>query len=166
LLGPSFPTRRSSDRLARHADEPVLVLGTYLEQLHFWGRRFGFPVISGETPAKERERLYTAFRSGEIRVLGLSKVGNFAVDLPEAGVLVQLSGTFGSRQEEAQRLGRVLRPKSDGRGARFYTLVSRETTEEGFAQHRQLFLAEQGYAYDIVSPEQIDAPPRRAAGSA
>jgi DNA excision repair protein ERCC-3 len=135
--------------LARHADEPVLVLGTYLEQLHFWGRRFGFPVISGETPARERERLYTAFRAGEIRVLGLSKVGNFAVDLPQASVAIQLSGTFGSRQEEAQRLGRVLRPKKDGNQAVFYTVVTADSAELPFAERRQLFLTEQGYPYAI-----------------
>ncbi|MBA2319554.1 MAG: DEAD/DEAH box helicase [Deltaproteobacteria bacterium] len=135
--------------LARHADEPILVLGTYLEQLHFFGRRFGFPVISGETPAKERERLYRAFRDGEIRVLGLSKVGNFAVDLPQAAVAIQLSGTFGSRQEEAQRLGRVLRPKANGNQAVFYTLVTADSAEQPFAERRQLFLTEQGYPYAI-----------------
>lgn len=135
--------------LARHHGEPVLVLGTYLEQLHFLGRRFQFPVISGETPTKERERLYQAFRSGEIPVLGLSKVGNFAVDLPIASVAIQLSGTYGSRQEEAQRLGRVLRPKANGNQAVFYTLVSADSAEQPFAERRQLFLTEQGYPYAI-----------------
>jgi len=146
--------------LRRHAGERVLVIGQYLDQLHRASRRIGAPLVEGSTPADERRRLYDDFRSGVLPVLVVSKVGNFAVDLPEASVLVQLSGTFGSRQEEAQRLGRVLRPKADGRGARFYTLVSRETSEEGFAQHRQLFLTEQGYAYDIVgAPASDDAPP-------
>jgi DNA excision repair protein ERCC-3 len=152
--------------LARHRHERVLVIAQYLDQLRRVALHLGAPRITGETPPAERRALYDAFREGKVPVLVVSKVGNFAVDLPEASVLVQLSGTFGSRQEEAQRLGRVLRPKADGRQARFYTLVSRETTEETFAQHRQLFLAEQGYAYEIASPEQIaDDAPRRAAGA-
>jgi DNA excision repair protein ERCC-3 len=145
--------------LARHRGEATLVIGQYLDQLHRLARRVKAPLITGETPADERRTLYDAFREGRTPVLVVSKVGNFAVDLPEASVLVQVSGTFGSRQEEAQRLGRVLRPKEDGRGARFYTLVSRETTEEGFAQHRQLFLTEQGYAYEIVGPPEALAGP-------
>ena len=144
--------------LRRHRGERVLVIAQYLDQLHRVARHVDAPLITGETPTEERRALYDAFRDGKITVLVVSKVGNFAVDLPEAAVLVQLSGTFGSRQEEAQRLGRVLRPKEDGRGARFYTLVSHGTTEEGFAQHRQLFLTEQGYAYDIVGPEGIGLP--------
>jgi DNA excision repair protein ERCC-3 len=144
--------------LRRHKGERVLVIAQYLDQLHRVSRHVDAPLITGETPGEERRTLYDAFRDGKITVLVVSKVGNFAVDLPEAAVLVQLSGTFGSRQEEAQRLGRVLRPKEDGRGARFYTLVSHGTTEEGFAQHRQLFLTEQGYAYDIVGPEGIGLP--------
>jgi DNA excision repair protein ERCC-3 len=141
--------------LARHRGEPTLVIGQYLDQLEIAARRIGAPLIQGSTPPEERRRLYDAFRAGTLSVLVVSKVGNFAVDLPEASVLVQLSGTFGSRQEEAQRLGRVLRPKGDGRAARFYTLVARETSEEDFAQHRQLFLTEQGYAYEIVGAEEI-----------
>jgi DNA excision repair protein ERCC-3 len=141
--------------LARHREEPVLVIGQYLDQLRAAAARVGAPLIEGATPPEDRRALYDEFRARRLPVLVVSKVGNFAVDLPEASVLVQLSGTFGSRQEEAQRLGRVLRPKGDGRGARFYTLVSRETNEEDFAQHRQLFLTEQGYAYEIASAEEI-----------
>jgi DNA excision repair protein ERCC-3 len=126
------------------------VIGQYLDQLEVVARRIGAPLVTGRTPKLERVRLYDAFREGSERVLIVSKVGNFAVDLPEASVIVQLSGTFGSRQEEAQRLGRVLRPKSDGRQATFYTLVSDESSELDFAQHRQLFLTEQGYAYEIL----------------
>ena len=110
--------------------------------------------MTGKTAQRERDALYGRFRTGELRLLVLSKVGNFALDLPDAEVLVQVSGTFGSRQEEAQRLGRVLRPKR-GRPAHFYTLVSRETEEESFAHHRQLFLTEQGYAYRIVDEEEL-----------
>ncbi len=151
--------------LTRHRGERVLVIGQYLDQLHETAARTGAPLITGETPPDERRRLYDGFRDGTVPVLIVSKVGNFAVDLPEAGVLVQLSGTFGSRQEEAQRLGRVLRPKEDGRGARFYSLVSRETTEEGFAQHRQLFLTEQGYAYEIVGADDpVDPTAEEPAG--
>jgi len=160
-----------ADLVAKHADERVLVIGQYLTQLGRAARRLSAPIITGATPGEERRRLYDAFREGALPVLVVSKVGNFAVDLPEASVLIQLSGTFGSRQEEAQRLGRVLRPKEDGRRARFYTLVSRETTEEGFAQHRQLFLTEQGYAYEIDGltddePEADAAPVKGAARAA
>jgi DNA excision repair protein ERCC-3 len=140
----------AQDGVARHRGEPILVIGHYLDQLHVAAARLDAPLVEGSTPADERRRLYDDFRAGRLPVLVVSKVGNFAVDLPEASVLVQLSGTFGSRQEEAQRLGRILRPKGDGRTARFYTLVSHETSEEGFAQHRQLFLTEQGYAYEIT----------------
>jgi DNA excision repair protein ERCC-3 len=150
--------------LEKHRGERILVIAQYLDQLRRVARHLRAPKITGETPVDERRALYDAFREGRVPVLVVSKVGNFAVDLPEASVLVQLSGTFGSRQEEAQRLGRVLRPKEDGRAARFYTLVSRETTEEGFAQHRQLFLAEQGYAYDIVGPADVGVPPGAEAG--
>jgi DNA excision repair protein ERCC-3 len=107
-------------------------------------------VIKGETPVKERQRLFAAFRSGEIGLLVVSKVANFSIDLPSAEVAIQVSGSFGSRQEEAQRLGRLLRPKGDGRAARFYAVVTRDTVDADFAQHRQRFLAEQGYAYRIV----------------
>jgi DNA excision repair protein ERCC-3 len=136
--------------LDAHRGDLVLVIGQYLDQLDQVAERIGAPLITGKTPKDERLERYAAFSSGAEPVLIVSKVGNFAVDLPEARVIVQLSGTFGSRQEEAQRLGRVLRPKADGRGARFYTLVSDETSEQDFAQHRQLFLTEQGYAYEIL----------------
>ena len=135
--------------LARHEGEHVLVIGQYLTQLRSLAKRFGLPLITGSTPNSEREELYGKFRRGEIRNMVLSKVGNFAIDLPDANVLIQVSGTFGSRQEEAQRLGRVLRPKADGGGASFYSIVTRDTKELDFAHHRQLFLTEQGYGYDI-----------------
>ena len=135
--------------IERHAGEPTLVIGTYIDQLKWLGHRIGFPVITGKTPAKTRERLYEDFKAGREPVLGLSKVGNFSVDLPDAAVAIQISGTFGSRQEEAQRLGRILRPKSDGRDATFYTLVTAESREQDFAERRQLFLTEQGYPYRI-----------------
>ncbi len=135
--------------IERHAGEPTLVIGTYIDQLKWLGQRIGFPVITGKTPAKTRERLYEDFKAGREPVLGLSKVGNFSVDLPDAAVAIQISGTFGSRQEEAQRLGRILRPKSGGRDATFYTLVTAESREQDFAERRQLFLTEQGYPYRI-----------------
>ena len=141
--------------LARHAGQPTLVIGQYLDQLELIGADLEAPVITGKTPQREREHLFQAFREGRLRTLILSKVGNFALDLPDAEVLVQVSGAFGSRQEEAQRLGRLLRPKKDGRTAHFYTLVTRETSEEEFAHHRQLFLAEQGYSYDILDEEEL-----------
>ncbi len=135
--------------LERHAEEQVLVLGTYLEQLSFLARRLNLPIITGKTSKKEREALFAAFRSGEERVLALSNVGNFAVDLPGASVAIQVSGTFGSRQEEAQRLGRVLRRKEGENQAIFYSLVSADTREQDYAERRQLFLTEQGYPYRI-----------------
>jgi DNA excision repair protein ERCC-3 len=137
--------------LRRHAADRVLVIGQYLDQLEAYAKEVKAPLITGKTPQRDRDRLYGAFREGSLPLLFVSKVGNFAVDLPDANVLVQVSGTFGSRQEEAQRLGRVLRPKSDGSTARFYTLVSRDTSEQDpFAEKRQRFLTEQGYAYGIV----------------
>ena len=136
--------------LERHPRAPALVIGQYLEQLKGLAGALGAPLITGQTAQRERERLYQAFRAGELPVLVLSKVGNFALDLPDAEVLVQVSGAFGSRQEEAQRLGRVLRPKDGARRAHFYTLVTRETEEEVYAHHRQLFLTEQGYSYRIA----------------
>jgi DNA excision repair protein ERCC-3 len=139
----------------RHPDEQVLVIGAYLDQLDQLGETLGAPVIQGSTTNKERERLYDAFRAGEIRVLVVSKVANFSIDLPEAAVAIQVSGTFGSRQEEAQRLGRILRPKADGRQAHFYTVVSRDTLDQDYAAHRQRFLAEQGYAYTIVDADDL-----------
>jgi DNA excision repair protein ERCC-3 len=141
--------------VTQHEGEPTLVIGQYLDQLDELAEHLGAPVIKGETSVKERERLFEAFRSGEIDLLVVSKVANFSVDLPEAAVAIQVSGSFGSRQEEAQRLGRLLRPKSDGRTARFYTIVSRDTVDADFAQNRQRFLAEQGYAYRIVDAADL-----------
>jgi DNA excision repair protein ERCC-3 len=149
-------TRLVERLIALHADEQVLVIGQYLDQLAEIAEHVGAPTITGETGVKERERLFEAFRQGEERVLVVSKVANFSVDLPEASVAIQVSGSFGSRQEEAQRLGRLLRPKADGRRARFYTVVSRDTVDADFAQHRQRFLAEQGYAYRIIDADEID----------
>ncbi|MGW2147301.1 DNA repair helicase XPB [Nonomuraea bangladeshensis] len=148
-------TRVTEALVRRHAGEQVLVIGQYIDQLDELGEHLGAPVIKGETRVKERERLYQAFRDREIQVLVVSKVANFSIDLPEASVAIQVSGTFGSRQEEAQRLGRVLRPKADGGGARFYTVVSRDTVDQEFAAHRQRFLAEQGYAYQIIDADDV-----------
>jgi len=139
----------------QHADDQVLVIGQYLEQIDELAAALGVPVIKGATPIKEREILFAKFRSGEIKCLVVSKVANFSIDLPEASIAIQVSGTFGSRQEEAQRLGRILRPKADGRGARFYSLVARDTIDQDFAQNRQRFLAEQGYAYRIIDADEI-----------
>jgi DNA excision repair protein ERCC-3 len=141
--------------VARHPDDQVLVIGQFLDQLDALAAQLDAPIITGKTPTKEREQLYDAFRTGEIRVLVVSKVANFSIDLPDASVAIQVSGTFGSRQEEAQRLGRVLRPKSDGRGAVFYTVVSRDTNDQSFAANRQRFLAEQGYAYEIIDATEL-----------
>lgn len=135
--------------LAQHADEPTLVIGQFIDQIEVIAKSLDAPLVTGRTPNRERERLYAGFRAGEITRLVVSKVANFSIDLPEATVAVQVSGTFGSRQEEAQRLGRILRPKADGRSATFYTVVSRDTNDQDFARRRQRFLAEQGYAYDI-----------------
>jgi len=138
-----------------HKNDQVLVIGQYIDQIDEIAAELGAPVIKGETPIKERERLYGEFRSGAIKLLVVSKVANFSIDLPEASIAIQISGTFGSRQEEAQRLGRVLRPKSDGRGARFYSLVARDTLDQDYAQNRQRFLAEQGYAYRIIDADDV-----------
>lgn len=135
--------------LAQHPQRRVLVIGEYVTQIEAIAREIAAPLITGKTAQAERERLYSAFRRGEIRCLVLSKVGNFAIDLPDADVLIQVSGAFGSRQEEAQRLGRILRPKADGRTALFFTLVSSDSSEEEFAHHRKLFLIEQGYSYEV-----------------
>lgn len=140
----------------KHRGEPTLVIGQYLDQLDELSHRLGAEVITGATTVTERQRLYEAFRTGEIKLLVVSKVANFSIDLPEASVAIQVSGTFGSRQEEAQRLGRVLRPKGDGRTAHFYTVVARDTVDADFAAHRQRFLAEQGYAYRIVDADDLD----------
>jgi len=141
--------------LRRHAADRVLLIGQYLDQLKKLATLFELPLITGQTPNAERDRLYAGFRSGAVPHLIVSKVGNFAVDLPDANVAIQVSGTFGSRQEEAQRLGRVLRPKPDGRGASFYTLVSEDTREQDFASKRQLFLTEQGYSYEILGADSL-----------
>jgi DNA excision repair protein ERCC-3 len=145
----------AAELVAMHRGEQILLIGQYLDQLHDLADHLGAPVVTGETPLKERQELFGRFRSGEIDVLVVSKVANFSIDLPEASVAIQVSGTFGSRQEEAQRLGRVLRPKSDGRGARFYTVIARDTVDADFAAHRQRFLAEQGYAYRIVDADDL-----------
>jgi DNA excision repair protein ERCC-3 len=139
----------------RHQGEPTLVIGQYLDQLDELAGRLGAEVITGQTSVTERQKLFQAFRTGDIDLLVVSKVANFSIDLPEASVAIQVSGTFGSRQEEAQRLGRVLRPKGDGRTAHFYTVVARDTVDAEFAAHRQRFLAEQGYAYRIVDADDL-----------
>jgi DNA excision repair protein ERCC-3 len=144
-----------AELLALHPDDPTLIIGTYLEQIEALSDDLKLPMITGATPIAERERLYAAFRSGEIGQLVVSKVANFSIDLPEASVAIQVSGSFGSRQEEAQRLGRILRPKADGRPAVFYTLVARDTVDQDFALNRQRFLAEQGYGYTIMDRAQI-----------
>lgn len=135
--------------LEKEKGHRVLIIGEYLDQLNAIAKQVDLPLITGKTSQKKRDRLYADFRSGEVSGLILSRVGNFALDLPDADVLIQVSGKYGSRQEEAQRLGRILRPKQDGHSAQFYTLVSSRTCEEDFAQHRQLFLTEQGYRYHI-----------------
>jgi DNA excision repair protein ERCC-3 len=139
----------------RHRGEPTLVIGQYLDQLELLADRLGAPLITGATTVPQRQELFRQFREGEIDLLVVSKVANFSIDLPEASVAIQVSGTFGSRQEEAQRLGRLLRPKGDGRTAHFYTVVARDTVDADFAAHRQRFLAEQGYAYRIVDADDI-----------
>jgi DNA excision repair protein ERCC-3 len=139
----------------QHEDDQVLIIGQYISQIDEIAAELAVPIIKGDTPVKEREELYGKFRSGDIKCLVVSKVANFSIDLPEASIAIQVSGTFGSRQEEAQRLGRILRPKSDGRGARFYSLVARDTIDQDFAQNRQRFLAEQGYSYRIIDADEI-----------
>ena len=148
-------TRVVEQLVERHRNDQTLVIGQYIDQLDDLGERLDAPVIKGDTTVKERERLFQAFRVGEISLLVVSKVANFSIDLPEAAVAIQVSGTFGSRQEEAQRLGRVLRPKADGRTARFYAVTARDTVDQDFAAHRQRFLAEQGYAYRIVDADDL-----------
>ncbi|GAA1623545.1 DNA repair helicase XPB [Leucobacter chromiireducens] len=148
------------ERVARriidnHPGESVLVIGQYIDQLESMSEALGAPLITGQTPVDERERLFGAFRSGEEKILVVSKVANFSVDLPDASVAIQISGSFGSRQEEAQRLGRLLRPKANGATASFYTLITRDTVDQDFAQNRQRFLAEQGYAYTILDEDQV-----------
>lgn len=148
--------RKVVEELAKHhADDQVLIIGQYIDQLDELSEILGVPIIKGDTPIKERERLFNLFRKGEIKCLVVSKVANFSIDLPEATVAIQVSGAFGSRQEEAQRLGRILRPKADGRTARFYSVVSRDTIDQDFAQNRQRFLAEQGYSYRIIDADDV-----------
>ena len=150
--------------LERYQDQRVIIIGQYLAQLRTLSERFGIPLITGSTDNATREDLYGKFRRGEVRHLVLSKVGNFAIDLPDANVLIQVSGTFGSRQEEAQRLGRILRPKSSGDGdAHFYTIVTRDTRELDFSHHRQMFLTEQGYSYEILDERDV-LPAKRQVG--
>jgi DNA excision repair protein ERCC-3 len=152
------------DLVAKHREDQVLVIGQYLDQLDEVAARLQAPLITGKTPTIDRERLYDAFRNGEIRLLVVSKVANFAIDLPDANVAIQISGTFGSRQDEAQRLGRILRPKADGLLAHFYSLVTRDTRDQEFAANRQLFLTEQGYRYEILYEDELAAyePTRRS----
>lgn len=139
----------------RHPGEQVLVIGQYLDQLEEIGELLDAPVLTGKTPVAQRQRLFDDFRHGDLPVLVVSKVANFSIDLPEASVAIQVSGSFGSRQEEAQRLGRLLRPKQDGKTAHFYTVVARETVDQEYAQKRQRFLAEQGYAYSIMDADDL-----------
>jgi DNA excision repair protein ERCC-3 len=140
--------------LARHRGEPTLVIGMYLDQLRAVAEGLGIPILTGSTGQKKRDELYEEFRAGRLPVLAVSKVANFAIDLPDAAVAIQISGTFGSRQEEAQRLGRILRPKAGENQAHFYTLVTRDTVEQEFAMNRQLFLCEQGYEYHIRDADE------------
>ena len=157
-LAATTPTKNKVVRriMSMHPDEPTLIIGAYLDQLHEISEEFDIPVIDGKTGNATREKLYQQFREGEIRVLAVSKVANFSVDLPGASVAIQISGTFGSRQEEAQRLGRILRPKPNGGGAFFYSIVARDTLDADYAAHRQRFLAEQGYGYRII--DSFDLP--------
>jgi DNA excision repair protein ERCC-3 len=143
--------------LSKHKDDSVLIIGQYIPQLEKIAQRINAPIITGQTPVRQREKLYAQFRDGEVMQLVLSKVGNFSIDLPDANVMIQVSGMFGSRQEEAQRLGRVLRPKRNGLLAHFYSIVTRETLDQEFAARRQLFLTEQGYHYDILYEEEVPA---------
>ena len=145
------------DLVKRHKGERILVIGQYLDQIDLLAESLDAPKITGATPVDEREVLFQAFREGSISLLVVSKVANFSVDLPEASVAIQVSGSFGSRQEEAQRLGRLLRPKTSGHTASFYTLIARDTVDQDFAQNRQRFLAEQGYAYTILDADKLEA---------
>jgi DNA excision repair protein ERCC-3 len=137
--------------ITQHSNDNILIIGQYLDQLHIISEAFNVPIITGATANKERERLYGDFKNGKIKMLIVSKVANFAIDLPDANVAIQISGTFGSRQEEAQRLGRILRPKQDENQAHFYSIVTRNTLDQDYASKRQLFLTEQGYKYSILS---------------
>ncbi len=151
--------------LAKHPDDQLLIIGMYLDQLKRVEARYGYPLITGKTPVRERRKLFQQFREGTIQRLIISKVGNFAIDLPDASVMIQISGTFGSRQEEAQRMGRILRPKRNGLLAHFYTLVSKDTRDQDFSANRQLFLTEQGYRYTILYDYEVaDYEPATIAG--
>ncbi|HMZ57782.1 MAG TPA: helicase-related protein, partial [Leptospiraceae bacterium] len=141
--------------LEKHKGSNILIIGQYIDQLETIAGHFKIPLITGKTPLGERQELYQAFRSGQIKSLVVSKVANFSIDLPDANIAIQVSGTFGSRQEEAQRLGRILRPKKEDNTAVFYSLISRDTSEERFGQNRQLFLTEQGYEYEIYTYDQF-----------
>jgi DNA excision repair protein ERCC-3 len=141
--------------IKKHRGDNILIIGQYLDQLKEIADKFQAPIITGRTGTKERERLYQAFRKGEEKLLIVSKVANFAIDLPDANVAIQVSGTFGSRQEEAQRLGRILRPKTEETVAHFYSTVSRDTCDQDYSVKRQLFLTEQGYRYDIRLADEV-----------
>ena len=143
--------------LKKHAGEPTLIIGAYVEQLKQLAQHLEAPLVNGSTSTKKREEAFESFRKGELNTLVVSKVANFSIDLPEAAVAIQVSGTFGSRQEEAQRLGRLLRPKADGKEAHFYTVVTRDSIDAEYAMHRQRFLAEQGYAYRILDSADIES---------
>ncbi len=158
-LAASAPAKITAVRelIAKHPDERILVIGQYLDQLEELSEALNAPQITGATPVDEREELYRQFREGEISLLVVSKVANFSVDLPEASVAIQVSGSFGSRQEEAQRLGRLLRPKQSNHTASFYTLIARDTVDQDYAQNRQRFLAEQGYSYTIMDAVDLAA---------
>lgn len=142
--------------IRRHRGDRILVLGMYLDQLRILAAEFDIPVLTGSTGQAKRDKFFEAFRKGGCKVLACSKIANFSVDLPDASVAIQISGTFGSRQEEAQRMGRILRPKPGDNQAHFYSLVSHETTEQDFAMNRQLFLCEQGYEYHISHDEAAE----------
>lgn len=153
-----------AELVARHHGEPTIVIGTYLEGLESLAESLGAPLVTGATPSAERLTLFDDLREGRLGVLVVSKVANFSLDLPEVSVAIQVSGTFGSRQEEAQRLGRILRPKADRRQAHFYTVVARDTVEQEYAQRRQVFLAEQGYAYEIIDAGDLAATVKPVVG--
>ncbi len=143
--------------IAKHPDDQVLVIGTYLEQLGQIAEQLNAPLLTGKTPVRERQKLYQQMREGTLRCLVVSKVANFAIDLPDVSVAIEVSGTFGSRQEEAQRLGRILRPKQDNRPAHFYAIVMRDTKDQLFGAKRQMFLTEQGYKYEILYADDLAA---------
>ncbi|MBL7066088.1 MAG: DEAD/DEAH box helicase [Anaerolineae bacterium] len=151
--------------LDKHPDDQLLIIGMYLDQLDRVKERYGYPLITGKTRVRDRRKLFQQFRDGDVRHLIVSKVGNFAIDLPDASVMIQISGTFGSRQEEAQRMGRILRPKKNGLLAHFYTIVTKDTRDQDFSANRQLFLTEQGYRYTILYDYEVaDYEPATIAG--